>query len=272
MLSKIFPLFLASVVFVSASEPAPEAIPRAVPVAAPVAEANLPGLNAAVLRAITTMPYEGGYGTTGMSTRLLRESIVPMDRGLVITPANVHPSFCSGATYLVFVTVVRELMTEGKIRLAPKDLKTFRISPGQRDGDGIWGRWNANGPGTAALFYQLKLGANFTDYARARPGDFMKIFWSQEIGKRERGHSVVFLGLEKGDDGIEYVRFWSSNQPRGYGEKRVRREDVKFAIFSRFENPAGLLDVAKASVRDEYLASLLITPTTLEEVREHTGF
>jgi hypothetical protein len=32
------------------------------------------------------------------------------------------------------------------------------ISSSQRDGAGIWGRWNANGPGTARLFYELGLG------------------------------------------------------------------------------------------------------------------
>jgi hypothetical protein len=32
---------------------------------------------------------------------------------------------------------------------------------GQRDGEGIWGRWNANGPGTARLFHEMNLGENF---------------------------------------------------------------------------------------------------------------
>ena len=39
----------------------------------------------------------------------------------------------------------------------------------QRDGQGVWGRWNANGPGTARLFTELRLGRNFTDFAEARP-------------------------------------------------------------------------------------------------------
>ena len=93
-------------------------------------------------------------------------------------------------------------------------------STGQRDGEGVWGRWNANGPGTARLFYEMKLGPNFSDFAQARPGDFMKIFWSTAVGRREHGHSVIFLGTEK-VNGVDSVRFWSSNIGVGYSEKTV---------------------------------------------------
>jgi hypothetical protein len=65
---------------------------------------------------------------------------------------------------------------------------------GQGDGVGIWGRWNANGPGTARLFEELHLGKNFTSFEEARPGDFMKIFWNDNIGGTESGHSVIYLG------------------------------------------------------------------------------
>ena len=103
---------------------------------------------------------------------------------------------------------------------------------GQRDGEGVWGRWNANGPGTARLFHELDLGRNFTDYALARPGDFMKIFWTSEVGRAERGHSVVYIGREL-VGGTERVRFWSSNKPAGYGEKSVpRTEDRPRDIFT----------------------------------------
>ena len=34
----------------------------------------------------------------------------------------------------------------------------------------------------------------------------MKIFWTDAVGKKENGHSVVFLGIET-VDGVEMVRF-----------------------------------------------------------------
>src|SRR6185436_20286075 len=128
-----------------------------------------------------------------------------------------------------------------------------------------WGRWNANGPGTARLFAELKLGRNFTDWSKARTGDFMKVFWSDEIGKLERGHSVVYMGM-KLVNGVEHVNFWSSNQPLGYGYKLVPRSKVVWAIFSRLENPGAISQAGRLAATDGYLASLLTARSTQEEV------
>ena len=98
----------------------------------------------------------------------------------------------------------------------------------------------------------------------------MKIFWNTEIGKRERGHSVIYLGTEK-EGGVEYVRFWSSNKPRGYGEKRVTRKSVAYAVFSRLELPENLNRGPTIPKRDAYLASLLTVPSSQAEVREKCG-
>ena len=110
---------------------------------------------------------------------------------------------------------------------------------GQRDGEGVWGRWNANGPGTARLFYEMRLGRNFSEFAQAQPGDFMKIFWSNAVGRREHGHSVIFLGTET-VNGVESVRFWSSNLGYGYSEKVVPRTKIAAAVFSRLTTPQNL--------------------------------
>ena len=141
----------------------------------------------------------------------------------------------------------------------------------QRDGQGIWGRWNSNGPGTARLFYELGLGRNFDDFADAIPGDFMKIFWSPEVGKLEHGHSVIYLGMEK-KYGLDYVRFWSSNIPFGYGEKSVPRAKIIHAIFSRLETPENLARATGIPAVDPYLASLVSRRSTFEEAREKCGF
>jgi hypothetical protein len=141
---------------------------------------------------------------------------------------------------------------------------------GQRDGQGIWGRWNANGPGTARLFYELGIGRNFDDFAEAEPGDFMKIFWSPEVGREEHGHSVIFLGMEK-KLGLDYVRFWSSNIPFGYGERSVPRTKIIHAIFSRLYDPSNLGRIATTPPVDRYLASLERVRSSYPEAREKCG-
>ena len=235
------------------------------PEAAPVAA----GLNAIILQVIQTMPEDGGYSVNSAASRLLAESIRLTQNGLAIDAAHAAPSYCSGATYLVFAGVCQRLEREGRVTI-PDDVFRALLVTGQRDGEGIWGRWNANGPGTARLFHELDLGRNFTDWDEARPGDFMKIFWSDEIGARERGHSVVYLGTET-EAGVEYVRFWSSNKPRGYSEKRVPRRSVAFAIFSRLETPANLSRFPRIAPRDAFLASMLTVRSTPAEVREKCG-
>lgn len=215
------------------------------------------------------MPREGGYSVASPASRLLSEAIVISQSGLAIDASHAQPSYCSGATYLVFAGVCQRLIGDGRITLTEDVLRALLVT-GQRDGEGIWGRWNANGPGTARLFHEFSLGRNFTDWDEARAGDFMKIFWSTEIGAKERGHSVVYLGTET-EGGVEYVRFWSSNKPRGYGEKRVPRRSVAYAIFSRLENPANLARVGRIAPRDAFLGSMLTARSTPAEVREKCG-
>src|SRR5438046_8204490 len=153
-----------------------------------------------------------------------------------ILPSAASPIFCSGATYLVFIRTIEALRARGELHLDFPTLEQLIIRD-QHDGEGIWGRWNANGPGTARLFHELGLGLNFDNFDQAKPGDFMKIFWSRQVGKNEHGHSTIFLGLENRSDG-QYVRYWSSNIPSGYGGKTVPRRKIADAMFSRLQRTA----------------------------------
>ena len=225
--------------------------------------------NAIVLEQIQSMPSGGGYATTRAAHDALVGSTSFSSDGIQIKAGNAHPSFCSGATYLVFLKSLQALQSRGAIHI---DAITWKkLAPSRMaDGIGIWGRWNANGPGTARLFHELGLGRNFTSFEEARPGDFLKIFWNESVGKNERGHSVIFLGLEN-KDGVEHVRFWSSNKPNGYGEKSVPKSKVARALFSRLELPANLNQIANLPARDKYLANMLSVDSSIEEVRRMTG-
>lgn len=227
-------------------------------------------LNALVLEQIRAMPTGGNYAATRAATIALQSAAHYEQGKFFILPDAASPSYCSGATYLVFLKTIEQLRRAGTLNLDADTLNALMIR-GQRDGEGIWGRWNANGPGTARLFQELSLGENFGDFAQAQPGDFMKIFWTNAVGRAEHGHSVVFLGTERHADG-DYVRFWSSNIPAGYGEKVVPRAKIAQAIFSRLENPANLARIKAEPALDAYLASLIAKDSSFAEARTKCGF
>ena len=227
--------------------------------------------NDLILQQMHTMPLGGGYSAGHQATQLLDSAVLFTSlSGLNIDASRAQPSYCSGATYLVFMKTVAALSRTGTLALDARTSASLLIN-GQRDGEGVWGRWNANGPGTARLFYEMNLGPNFSDMSLARAGDFMKIFWSPAVGRREHGHSVIFLGTGK-VNGVDSVRFWSSNIGVGYSEKTVPLAKVSAAIFSRLTSPQALTHAAALSPPvDPYLASLLTKDSSLVEVRSKCG-
>ena len=225
--------------------------------------------NDVVLEQIRQMPEGGRYSASRVATIRLQSAAHFESGKFFVLPDAASPSYCSGATYLVFMKTIEALRARGTLHLDYATLERLMIR-GQRDGEGIWGRWNANGPGTARLFHEMDLGQNFDDFAEAQPGDFMKIFWNQNVGRSESGHSVIFLGTTNHPDG-EYVRFWSSNIPNGYGEKEVPRSKIAYAIFSRLETPANLTRIQDVPVVDAYLASLLHKKSNFVEATKKCG-
>lgn len=225
--------------------------------------------NDLILEQVRQMPTGGKYSASRVATIRL-QSAAHFEAGkFFILPDAASPSYCSGATYLVFMKTIEALRGRGELRLDYATLESLMIR-GQRDGQGIWGRWNANGPGTARLFYEMDLGENFDDFAQAQAGDFMKIFWSPEVGRAEHGHSVIYLGTER-KEGMDYVRFWSSNIPAGYGERSVPRTKIVHAIFSRLDAPANLARISAVPAVDKYLASLLSTRSSYQEAKSKCG-
>jgi hypothetical protein len=227
-------------------------------------------INQVILDQIKEMPVGGRYAATRAATIRLQSAAHFESGKFFILPDAASPSYCSGATYLVFIKTIEALRASGELHLDYDTLDALMIR-GQRDGEGIWGRWNANGPGTARLFYELGIGRNFDDFEEAEPGDFMKIFWSNEVGCNEHGHSVIYLGTEK-KLGLDYVRFWSSNVPVGYGEKSVPRTKIAHAIFSRLYTPVNLERIESAPPVDHYLASLVRVRSSYSAAREECGF
>ncbi|MFY8215458.1 MAG: hypothetical protein ACOVMP_02525 [Chthoniobacterales bacterium] len=219
--------------------------------------------NPVVHAEIRKMPHGGGYAVTSEASRRFREAVSTKGSRLVVDAKSAMPSYCSSATYLLLLEVLSEAVRTGALKLDASS--TAALMPGPlADGHGVWGRWNANGPGAAMLFDELRAGENFTSLAAAKPGDFLKIFWNDAVGKLERGHLVVYLGVENREDG-QWIRFWSSNKPDGYGEKAVHSSKIAHMIFSRLTNPAAFSKVAQLPEIEPYLSRLLQVESSFRE-------
>ena len=223
--------------------------------------------NHVILSLLDSMPIGGGYSATADATRDLQAAVQARGGMLRVNPSVARKTYCSGATYLVFVRAIQSLLPTSAFARGLAEALAIR---GQPDGVGVWGRWNANGPGTACLFHELGLGHNFTSFEAARPGDFMKIFWTDAVGRREHGHSVIYLGGEQ-QNGVEMIRFWSSNKPGGYGEKSVPRSRIASAIFSRLEIPGNIDRFVSLPPRNRYLSGLLATDSSFGEALGESG-
>lgn len=225
--------------------------------------------NSVILDAIRKMPSGGGYATTSAANAKLASSHGIIGGKLAVQPLAARPSYCSGATYLVLLETVSALQKRGELQISPEELAVLKVS-GQPDGVGVWGRWNANGPGTARLFHELGAGRSFVEVDRARPGDFLKIFWKDAVGKNEFGHSVIFLRQEE-REGQPGVLFWSSNKPDGYGEKWVPRTKIARMLFTRLERPSALAQAGKLPKKDTYLSQMLVRDSSFAEALKMSG-
>ena len=223
--------------------------------------------------AVAKMPDEGNYSTSAAASANFKKAMLVNDKGLLlISPKGAVPSFCSSATYLVFLATLAELQKSKPKRLTLKkgDLEKLLYAR-QADGVGVWGRWNANGPGTARLFQELDLGENFTDIESALSGDFLKIWWSDEVGAKEHGHSVIYQGTRTDEKGVRLLSFWSSNIPGGYGSKEIPLTKAKHLLFSRLSKPQNLDRLSKLAARDQYLVSMASRSATFDDVLKELG-
>jgi hypothetical protein len=225
--------------------------------------------NSYVLDVVKTMPNGGRYSQADEATINLGKSIYVDQTSMKQNPLVASPIYCSGASYEAFIAVISRLQQEGTLHLSDEAMQGLLVNM-QPDGTDYWGRWNANGPGTARAFFELNLGQNSLDWKDAKPGDFMKMWFSDQIGKFEHGHSVVYLGsFEKG--GVPYFRYWSSDPPLGRGIHEVPRTHASRVLFSRLQRPENLNNIPLMPKTDPYTASLLTTPTTLDEMKKMVG-
>ena len=211
----------------------------------------------------------GGYETSREAMQALAEKACrwdPRTRRPVFLLRNATPSFCSSACYLLLLKSL-QIWDSAQPRPVISERAWLALIPrlGQHDGEGPWGWANANGPGLAVLVHRLGAGINFEDWKKARPGDFMKIFWTDRIGSRESGHLTVLV-----KDGGDQVTFWSSNIPDGYGARTVPKSRIRRVIFTRITRPERF-NLAPSVGSHPWLSSLLRQEVGMKEVRRYSG-
>ena len=94
------------------------------------------GLNDIVLDEVRQMPAGGNYSASHFATIKL-ESAAHFESGkFFILPDSASPSYCSGATYLVFLKTIERMRDAGLLDLDYATLDALMIRQ-QRDGEGI---------------------------------------------------------------------------------------------------------------------------------------
>src|SRR5207244_6202588 len=110
------------------------------------------GLNSLILEQIQKMPTGGKYSVSHFA-KIKLESAAHFESGkFFVIPTAPYPSFCSGATYIVFIKTIEALSDSGQLQL---DLATINqlVIRVKHDDEGLWGHWYAIGTRKAQIIY-----------------------------------------------------------------------------------------------------------------------
>src|ERR1700761_2341358 len=91
--------------------------------------------NNLIVSLLYTMPNGGGYSATSGATRNLQSAVQVSGGRLYVKPAVARPTYCSGATYLVFIQAIQKLLPESRVGERLAEALAIR---GQPDGVGVW--------------------------------------------------------------------------------------------------------------------------------------
>lgn len=214
----------------------------------------------------------GGYSTSDQAKQNLVDAFIwnHQRRRPDFKPLTARPSFCSSAVWIATLAALIDWEEQNRLRVISSEAWQSLMPGLVRDGETPWGYANANGPGFALLIHRLGAGINFTDWAKARPSDVLKIWWNDHIGGRERGHLVILVK----DEG-ESVCVWSShiardNQPAGYGLRRIPKSAMKRVLFTRITRPAAFNRAHKLP-HEPWLTDLMSRDTTWAECVQRCG-
>ena len=204
-----------------------------------------PGYNKYILQGIDTVqataPDGGGYftGIKAVPTESPIGYTLKLGKRALLDPPRTT-SYCSGSSYAAFIEGLNLIFGDSLDQLDSTRFEALRMQEpdGGRREDHVkfWGWWNADGYGNHFALVQYSGMGEVVKPQDARSGDFMNISWKSGLG-----HSVVFLGWYKADDGTKNVVYWSSQKgSNGMGDQIVPLSRIKEVMIVRLTKPQKL--------------------------------
>ncbi len=237
-----------------------------------------PTWNAALQAAMEELSAQEGvytkhsYSTSKKAHDALRHCFAfTKSHQLYYFPERLTLSYCSGA---VHTAVLAALIDWARAR--PDDITLRRddwenlVPRSVRDGDRVWGWANSNGAGYAVLVHELGAGYSFTEWEKARPLDIVKLWWTKEIGRLERGHLAVLLAVRSDDILIWGAHARDKTGRGGIYVQSIPKEKIQRALFTRITNPEAFEDASHIDY-NPWLNSLLRVRVSWEETLRRSG-
>jgi hypothetical protein len=200
------------------------------------------------------------------------------ESGCPVIRQNVNvPSMCSSASYFAFIQGLGDHCRKNPGSYAGFDWKklvdNLKPKSNENDGVGVWGHFNANGPGAALLLAKTGLGKTTAIPVNAgaaskvtamAQGSLLKIIRKDGVGEKESGHLVVYLGMGQ-KNGESCVRYFSSNTGKGpngakegMGEGCEPLSKMKYLYFTEVKpSTEGLKKLAEFQGSDSFLGRRL---------------
>jgi hypothetical protein len=155
-------------------------------------------------------------------------------------------SYCTGATFAAFIEALNLIYPHGETRLTPDRYEALRMQEMdgtmRKDFVKVWGNWNTQWGAPYVMIKYLQMG-KIVSQREARPGDFINILF-----KGGGGHSAIFLGWYKNENGETQLLYWSSQpETNGISDHSVPTGRISRLAIVRLTNPGKIFsfDVSK---------------------------
>jgi len=212
---------------------------------------NVSDYNRYILRAIDKIQGQamngGGYYTNKQDKS--KESPIGYPLKIFNYPLINPPrttSYCTGATFAAFIEAINLIYPDEGARLTTDRYEALKMQEmnGARRKDfvKVWGNWNTQWGVPYVMIKYLEMGKIVTQ-REARPGDFINILF-----KGGGGHSAIFLGWYKNENGETQLLYWSSQpETNGISDHSISTAKISRLAIVRLTNPGKIFsfDVSK---------------------------
>ena len=153
----LFAVLLKTLAFAGAAEPYAHECQQSGGLASPK------GYNGLILKIARAMPESGGYQSTDDRIDALGAAIQISGGKISVKPKRAGATFCSAATYLVFIQAIARLQRLGGLRLSSAAVDELRPLGKSRAARRLWnlGQMECKRPGNRPFVQGARLGKEF---------------------------------------------------------------------------------------------------------------